>query len=62
VEAKSLLLVLVLMFIVAFIFPLTLNYIASQYCLSPETKFFTVILIPSLILAFALYVILKLKL
>ncbi|MEM3797747.1 MAG: hypothetical protein QXY74_04845 [Candidatus Bathyarchaeia archaeon] len=55
-EAKGLLFFLVLMFVVCFIFPLTLNYIAQGYNLPSEAKFFTVMVMAFMVVCFAIWV------
>ncbi|MGP3705253.1 MAG: hypothetical protein ACKD6O_08195 [Candidatus Bathyarchaeota archaeon] len=55
-EVKGLLFFLVLMFVVCFIFPLTLNYVAQGYNLPSEVKFFTVMVLTFLIVGFTIWV------
>ncbi|MEM1673462.1 MAG: hypothetical protein QXN24_01265 [Candidatus Bathyarchaeia archaeon] len=54
-EADRLIILLAWLFTIFFIFPLTMNYIASQHPINPETRFFTVTLTTTLIATLAIY-------
>lgn len=54
-EVDRLIILLIWLFTIFFIFPLTINYIASQYPINPEIRFFTVMLISFFVVASAVY-------
>ncbi|MEM1507700.1 MAG: hypothetical protein QXY73_04135 [Candidatus Bathyarchaeia archaeon] len=54
-ESNRLFILLIWLFTIFFVFPLTINYIASQYPISPEIRFFTVMLISTFVVAIAVY-------
>lgn len=54
-EMDKLIVLLSWLFVLFFVFPLTLNYIASQYSISLELRFFTVMLISFFVVVLAVY-------
>ncbi|MEM1507527.1 MAG: hypothetical protein QW702_02735 [Candidatus Bathyarchaeia archaeon] len=54
-EASRLIVLLAWLFTIFFIFPLTINYMAGQYPINPEVRFFTVMLISFFVVALAVY-------
>jgi len=56
VDRDSLVFFLVLMFVVCFVFPLTINYIAQGYDVPSEVRFFTVVILAFLVVCFTVFV------
>jgi hypothetical protein len=55
VENKEVLAFLFLMFVVCFVFPLTVNYIAQGYDLPSEARFFTVMIMTFMVVFFTIW-------
>lgn len=57
----SLIFISVLMFMVCFVFPLTVNHIAMGFRVSEEIRFFTVMFIILMVVCFTIWALIKVK-